>query len=151
MISNSQENLSNGLKPIGNFGKSVTTSFNHQQSSSPLSSSPVTINDQQSPVTFLNSPMLSPPTILTSSPLNNHATIKKTVSSVVSTNVNINPPIRQLSKSLPSTRNGKEDDFSNGGSLSAGELPRRPFRLQSIRVERKEGKLVNCCEIIPSY
>ncbi|XP_074602042.1 osmotic avoidance abnormal protein 3-like isoform X2 [Brevipalpus obovatus] len=45
--------------------------------------------------------------------------------------------LRQFSKSLPSTRNGKDIDFSNGGgTLSAGEVPRKPFRLKSIKVER---------------
>ncbi|XP_025017743.1 osmotic avoidance abnormal protein 3-like isoform X1 [Tetranychus urticae] len=105
LISNSQENLNNSLKPIGNFGKSMTTSI--VQHESPL----------------LANSSISTPTST------NQSTI---------TNVNDNQGDRKLSKSLPSTRNGKEDDFFSG-SLSAGELPRRPFRLQSIRVGRKEG------------
>uniref|UniRef100_T1K466 Uncharacterized protein n=1 Tax=Tetranychus urticae TaxID=32264 RepID=T1K466_TETUR len=56
------------------------------------------------------------------------------------TDVNYNQGDRKLCKSLPRTRNGKEDDFFSG-SLRAGKLPRRPFRLQSIRVGRKEGEL----------
>lgn len=45
--------------------------------------------------------------------------------------------LRQFSKSLPSTRNGKNIDFADGGgTFSAGEIPRKPFRLKSIKVER---------------